>query len=194
MSYSSTESPLEERKSRQWRKTGCLHPGLHSCVASLACLHFHGATGMHTLLMAKQFWNQVRCGKVTLGNVGRDVHHTDGAGLRMLLARTPLLSTSSESEKSYSWNIYIQIVTGTVRNSTRTWLDKNCKSTETNHRAQAPLNYRSVDSPWVWLEMSTRACSSSCLAFFLFQPPFIPSQEGSKLQCFSNTFQIYIIL
>lgn len=115
--------------------------------------------------MSKQCRNHVSSGKSMLGNM-ECVPHRQGwvkdtrlysgpaLGLRRVTSEMRHINCDRDSQKQH-------------KDMTRQELWKHWNQLQ----AQPPLNCRYVDSPWVWLEMSMWACSSSCLAFFLFQTP-----------------------
>lgn len=140
-----------------------------------------------TMCESFQCWNHVSYRKVTLGDRGNRQGWVKDIDL---YSRPALVLWRVPTEK-----LIYTLWSGTVRSNTRTWLDKNCKSTEIKRRADRhpwTMGMEIVDPGcgWKW------ACEPAAQLAWLSSssnPQFIPSLEGSKLQCFSNTFQIYII-
>lgn len=115
--------------------------------------------------MSKQCWNHVSSGKIMLDIW--NVYHTDRAGLKTL-------ASILEQHWARGGLLLKCIYTNCDRDSQKQHKDMTRQELRKHwhqRQAQPPLNCRYVDSLWVWLEMSMWACSSSCLAFFLFQTP-----------------------
>lgn len=115
-----------------------------------------------TLWMPQQCWNHVSSGKVTLGNM-ECVAHRQGCVKDTSLYSGPALGLWRVTSEMRIYKLWQGQSEGHDSTGTAQALKSAART--------ATLNCRYVDSPWVWLEISMWACSSSCLAFFLFQTP-----------------------
>jgi hypothetical protein len=177
------KSPLE-KKSRKWRQTGCLHPDLPSFVASLAYSSFHRDIRKYTvrvLLMLEPCELQ----ESYIRRYGNRQGCVTDTGLYSRLA--PSLGRVTSEMLIYTlWQGQSEATQG----HDSTWSAKALKSIA----EQKSLNYRDGDNwpgcgwKWTWEPAAQLAWLSSSP-----NSQLVPSLEGSKLKCFSNTFQIYII-